>query len=112
MANTPRTEKKDGYEGTWRRCSRCKGTGEARYNHLNGDTHCYLCDGKGETFHLTAAAKARREADQAWYSAAYQAAYSYKLAARRAMRTAGVAEGERGAMMKALTFWTPLADLA
>lgn len=54
--------------GTYAVCGRCSGTGEARYNSLNGDTHCYQCNGAGILYRPSAAEKARKEREQAWYS--------------------------------------------
>lgn len=55
-------------EGTFKKCSRCKGTGQARYNHLNGDTHCYLCNGRGLQYRPTPAEKARQAEFDSWVS--------------------------------------------
>lgn len=55
-------------KGTYKVCGRCSGTGEARYNHANGDTHCYQCNGAGIIYQASAAEKARKEREQAWYS--------------------------------------------
>lgn len=78
--------------GAYRICSRCKGTGEARYNHLNGDTHCYLCNGSGLLYRPTAAEKARREADDQWATDAYMALvggyHSFENKIREPIRTA------------------------
>jgi hypothetical protein len=47
-------------------CGRCKGTGYARYNHMNGDVHCYLCNGSGIQVKLSAEEKARRAEQDTW----------------------------------------------
>lgn len=80
------TERRDGYLGTTSRCRRCSGTGQARYNHLNGDTYCYACMGTGQVWRRTKAEEARYQADVVWGSKAYTDAYNLRLAARKLAR--------------------------
>ena len=78
--------------GTYKTCTRCKGTGEARYNHMNGDTHCYLCNGEGIRYSPTAAEKAREAADAAWHNDSHMrlvgGSGSYRNQIRRPLREA------------------------
>jgi hypothetical protein len=90
--------------GTLRKCSRCKGTGEARYNHMNGDTHCYLCNGSGIQRVFSAAEKALAAKDAAWGAAHAKRCYDYDLLVRKAVREA---TGETtGRTRRLATFWT------
>jgi hypothetical protein len=77
--------------GKYVMCGRCRGTGEARYNHLNGDTHCYLCGGVGMRYQASAAEKAREAQEQAWRQATYNAlhvGHGYLQQLRRPVREA------------------------
>jgi hypothetical protein len=95
-------------------CSRCKGTGQARYNHLNGDTYCYLCNGTGVQVVLPKALRERQAADDQWVCDAHYALVggmrSYENQLRRPVRQATCKAGEysndatRG-LRRQLTFW-------
>ncbi len=81
MAEAPTTRPKpaDPKRGTYVRCGRCKCTGEARYNHLNGDTHCYLCDGRGWQLRYSKAEREQIERENAWWGKARTAEYRLRL---------------------------------
>jgi hypothetical protein len=87
-----------GLPGTLRKCSRCKGTGQARFNHLNGDTHCYLCNGSGIQRILSKDEKAREEDESQWLADNYQPAFQFDCILRRQL-------GSTSPMRKALGFW-------
>jgi hypothetical protein len=72
-------------------CRRCKGKGEWGYNHLNGDTHCYLCQGSGLMTVYTAAERQAMEREARWHSDAYTAGYQLHLTVRRHARKAAEA---------------------
>jgi hypothetical protein len=93
-----------------RKCTRCKGTGQARYNHLNGDTHCYLCNGTGVAITYSAAEKAQQEADRAWATEAYYKLvggyHCYENKIRRPVREASEETGtSRRELERRLTWW-------
>lgn len=44
--------------GTYIKCPKCKGRGDGFLNHLNGETHCYRCDGTGLAYRQTSEEKA------------------------------------------------------
>jgi hypothetical protein len=93
-----------------RNCSRCKGTGEARFNHMNGDTHCYLCDGTGVQVTYSAEAKARQDAERQWGSDAHfrlvGGFHSYENQIRRPVREAtGEMSRHNNPLTRRLTWW-------
>jgi hypothetical protein len=92
----------DPLRGRYTRCSRCRGTGQARYNHLNGDTHCYLCGGGGWRVTYSAAEKAQIEAEAAWYGKAYADGYQLGITVRRLARQVGA---DRARARRTATFW-------
>jgi len=84
--------------GTLRKCSRCKGTGQARYNSMNGDTYCYLCNGTGIQRILSADEKAREVSDAQWLGDNYQPAFQFDCILRRQL-------GSRHPMRRNLNFF-------
>lgn len=65
--------------GKYVRCGKCKGTGDAGYNHRNGDEYCYPCMGRGYRVQFTAAEKAAIAAEQEWYSMAHSGSYNLMI---------------------------------
>jgi hypothetical protein len=76
--------------GQIKRCTRCKGTGQARFNHLNGDTHCYLCDGEGTRRVYSKVEKAQidaaRQAEGDYYAKALRDNTHERIRLSRALR--------------------------
>lgn len=99
------------YETTTRKCGRCKGSGQARFNHLNGDTHCYLCGGSGRQTILTPKGRAQKQADEAYYSENFPKCHQYGQDCFRALGemkiySSGPTREEHQLKLRALTFWT------
>jgi len=93
-------------------CGRCKGTGYARFNHLNGDTHCYLCDGTGVQLTYTKAQRERMEADQQWVSDAhYKLVGGFGSFENQIRRTCRELTGSRRSdLRRRMVFWVDLED--
>lgn len=54
--------------GTFHRCPKCKGSGDGFLNHLNGETHCYRCDGTGLAYRQTSEEKTLEDSREAAFA--------------------------------------------
>lgn len=78
--------------GRLQRCGKCKGTGTGFLNHLNGETHCYSCNGTGQRRVYSAAEKAAIEVERAWWADAYHKSYDLRILVERTVRKHFVAQ--------------------